>query len=202
MWFRRVTALQPDLAVAHYNLAYLLKTKGDQRMAAYHFQQAAVADPSLASAKYWVAELNSVAESNGTSRQAQRPPAIPSAPVELPAVQIGVPTFPARPTPASGAASPTYVADRSPGPRPQVRVMPPPPRRSAPLPGNAAPRPDAPQFGHGPALQPSGLGTAPMPGGLQAPMPNVGRSPQMPVGPPLPPDSRRPPPVRRLPTIN
>ncbi len=188
-------------AVAHYNLGYLLKTKGDERLASYHFERAAAADPSLTAARYWLAELKKT--STTPTQQAQRPPVIPMAPMQTPAVRVDMPTLPKQRAPVlQPAAPPAYVADRPAAARPQVRVMPPPPRQSAPFPSLTGPQQEGAGSGPSDLLQPKSLGPAPMPAGLQPPMPSVARPPQRPETPPLPSDLLYPPGVRRLPTVD
>jgi tetratricopeptide (TPR) repeat protein len=54
--FEQLSAAHP-LAVAHYNLGYLLAEKGDQQLAVPHFKQALALDPSLTDARRWLEML-------------------------------------------------------------------------------------------------------------------------------------------------
>lgn len=173
-------------AVSHYNLGYLLKTKGDDRAAAFHFAQALRADSSMVAAKQWLAQLG---DRSQLAERGAPAPAMPPAPatspppvnheaVAPPRVQLNVGSPPG---PAQSPVSPPYGAERQGSP--VIRFIPPPPRR-------AAPRPVPPEL------------SGPQVGGPRAPLPGGTYQPAQPGGPPLPPDSRQPPPIRRLPSVD
>lgn len=181
-------------AVAHYNLGYLLKTKGDDRAARFHFTQALRADSSMVAARQWLARLGdgsglaerrSPARARAPETASAPPPAASPPPVSYEAATPARarPNVGSPPGPAQSPVSPPYGAERRGSP--VVRFIPPPPRRTPP--GHS---PVSPQV-HGPQL---GSPRAPLPGGTY--------HPPQPSGPPLPPDSRRPPPIRRLPSVD
>jgi len=181
-------------AVAHYNLGFLLKTKGDPQAAAVHFRRAATVDPAMRPARYWLAELQTTQRQKTQPTARQRAPAqpMPSAPVQT---RMAAPPV-TQPLPAATPRVPPHVADRSSHPSPQVRVMPPPPRRAPPLPDSSSPTLREPQDSHG---------TAPLPpamSGPYAPTPEASQLPPRSSMPPLPANTRRPAPVKRLPSIN
>jgi len=203
-------------AVAHYNLGYLLRTKGDARAATFHFGQALRADSSMVAAKHWLTQLDQ------DSRQARRGPAAaapPRATAPPPAnheaagpprvrLDVGRP-----PGTGQSPAPPPYGSQRPGDPDPVLRFIPPPPRRAAPSPGPARPDlsgprldspavPRAPVPSHRVAAGPSARNIAPLPNGPRAPVPGGRYQPLLPGGPPLPPDSRMPEPVRRLPRVH
>jgi hypothetical protein len=171
-------------AVSHYNLGYLLRTKGDDRAAAFHFGQALRADSSMVAARQWLAQLGSGSQLAGrgapTPAPAVSPPPVSHEAAAPPRVRLNVGSPPG---PAQSPMSPPYGAERPGAPAPLIRFIPPPPRRTAP--GSVSPELNGPQLG-GPR--------APLPGGTYQPV--------QPGGPPLPPDSRQPPPIRRLPSVN
>jgi len=175
-------------AVAHYNLGYLLRTKGDDRAAAFHFGQALRADSSMVAARQWLARLgdgSQLAERGApapATATAASPPPVSHEAAAPPRVQLHVGSPPG---PAQGLVSPPYGAERPGAPAPVVRFIPPPPRRTAPGPGPGSPELKGPQLG-----------------GPRAPLPGGTYQPALPGGAPLPPDSRRPPPIRRLPSVD
>jgi len=198
-------------AVAHYNLGYLLKTKGDDRAAAQHFGEALRADPSMAAARFWLANPDEGPHRAQRDAQAPSSPAPPK-PRHAPApprLKLGVGSAP---PPAESPASPRYGAERPSDRAPGIRFIPPPPRRPAPGPGAVPPELRGPQLGSPAVPQapapprrvdtPPSAGAAPMPSGPRAPLPGRGLEPTGPNDPPLPPASHRPPPVRRLPSVN
>ena len=197
--FRHLRAVHTE-AVSHYNLGYLLRTKGDGRAARFHFAQALRADSSMVAAKRWLAQLGDGSQlaERGAPAPAAAPTAAPgAAPARAPAVSpppvsheaaapprvrldVGSP-----PGPAQSPVSPPYGAERPGAPDPVIRFIPPPPRRTAPARGPVSPNPSSPRLG-----------------GPRAPLPGGTYQPSQPGGPPLPPASRQPPPIRRLPNVN
>jgi Tfp pilus assembly protein PilF len=140
-------------AVAHYNLGYLLASKGDHRQAAAEYQRALALDPSLSPAREALAQLTPAPQP--AVAVAQAPPRAARA-------------ASAPPPAAAPAIAPAAVQHPAPEPRPQVDYLQP---GSAPS-GRAYPvqfpaEPSAPRDDPAAALPP--LPTA----GSIAPLPPV-----------------------------
>lgn len=82
-------------AIAHYNMGFLLNKTGNTQQAAYHFREAAKADPSLASARRWAdhltASLPQASPRGGSFLPTSQPVAYPST---TPTPGVGAATHP------------------------------------------------------------------------------------------------------------
>jgi tetratricopeptide (TPR) repeat protein len=113
----QLTAAHP-LAVAHYNLGYLLAQKGDPQRAAHHFARALEHDSSLSDARRWLDNLSSAAPAPQQPAHASGNPA----PAPYGAGATGYGTAPAQ---GGSAPSAPYGPGAVPyGPRANVQPLP------------------------------------------------------------------------------